>query len=243
MIKVEKINKSFNQTNKILNSVSFYIDKGESVAIIGKSGTGKSVLLKHINGLLRPESGDIWVDNILLNKLSFNELQKIRKKMAMVFQFGALFDSMSVYDNINFAIESLTHFSKDKIEENIHNSLSLVNLDGIEDLKPSELSGGMKKRVGIARAIAIEPEYVLYDEPTTGLDPITSDKINSLIKKVSEKRKVTSIVVTHNMETLKFVANKVIMLHEGNIIFDGSTDELFSSDDAFIKYFVTGRNS
>ena len=240
MIKVDKINKSFNQTNKILNNVSFYIDKGESVAIIGKSGTGKSVLLKHINGLLRPESGNIWVDNILLNELSFNKLQKIRKKMAMVFQFGALFDSMSVYDNISFAIESLTSFSEDKRKKSIYNSLNLVNLDGIENLKPSELSGGMKKRVGIARAIAIEPEYVLYDEPTTGLDPITADKINSLIKKVSEKRKVTSIVVTHNMKTLKFVANKVIMLHEGNIIFDGNVDELFSTNDPFIKYFITG---
>jgi len=243
MIKLDKINKSFNKGNKILNDVSFYINKGESVAIIGKSGTGKSVLLKHMNGLLRPDFGNIWVDDILLNELSFNELQKIRKKMAMVFQFGALFDSMSVYENINFAIESLTHFSKDKIKENIYNSLSLVNLDGIENLKPSELSGGMKKRVGIARAIAIEPEYVLYDEPTTGLDPITSDKINSLIKKVSKKRKVTSIVVTHNMETLKFVANKVIMLHEGDIIFDGNVDELFSTNDSFIKYFITGRKS
>jgi len=243
MIKVEKINKSFNKKDKILNDISFYINKGESVAIIGKSGTGKSVLLKHINGLLRPESGNIWVDNISLNELSFNELQRIRKKMAMVFQFGALFDSMSVYENISFAIESLTDFSKNKIRDSIHNSLSLVNLNGIEDLKPSELSGGMKKRVGIARAIAIKPEYVLYDEPTTGLDPITSDKINSLIKKVSKKRKVTSIIVTHNMKTLKFVANKVIMLHEGNIIFDGNIDELFSSNDSFIKYFVTGKRN
>ena len=243
MIKVDKINKSFNQKDKILNNVSFYIDKGESVAIIGKSGTGKSVLLKHLNGLLRPESGNIWIDNILLNELSFNKLQKIRKKMAMVFQFGALFDSMSVYDNISFAIESLTSFSKDKTKESIYKSLNLVNLDGVENLKPSELSGGMKKRVGIARAIAIEPEYVLYDEPTTGLDPITSDKINSLIKKVSEKRKVTSIVVTHNMKTLKFVANKVIMLHEGDIIFDGDIDELFCTNDSFIKYFITGRNN
>ena len=243
MIKLDKINKSFNQNNKILNDISFHINKGESVAIIGKSGTGKSVLLKHINALLRPDSGNIWVDDILLNDLSFSQLQKVRKKMAMVFQFGALFDSMTVYENIEFAIESLTNSPKDKIKNNIYNSLSLVNLDGIENLKPSELSGGMKKRVGIARAIAIKPEYVLYDEPTTGLDPITSDKINSLIKKVSEKRKVTSIVVTHNMKTLKFVANKVIMLHEGDIIFDGETDELFSSNDSFIRYFVTGRNN
>ena len=238
MIKLDKINKSFNVNNKILNNISFDINKGDSVAIIGKSGTGKSVLLKHINALLRPESGEIWVDNILLNNLNFNELQKIRKKMAMVFQFGALFDSMSVYQNIQFALKSLTEFKDKKIEDNIYKSLNLVNLDGVDKLKPAELSGGMKKRVGIARAIATEPEYILYDEPTTGLDPITSDKINSVIKKVSDKKKVTSIVVTHNMKTLKFVANKVIMLHEGDIIFDGSIDELFMSNDTFIKCFI-----
>jgi phospholipid/cholesterol/gamma-HCH transport system ATP-binding protein len=238
MIKLDKINKSFNVNNKILNNISFDINKGDSVAIIGKSGTGKSVLLKHINALLRPDSGEIWVDNILLNNLNFNELQKIRKKMAMVFQFGALFDSMSVYQNVQFALKSLTEFKDKKIEDNIYKSLNLVNLDGVDKLKPAELSGGMKKRVGIARAIATEPEYILYDEPTTGLDPITSDKINSVIKKVSDKKKVTSIVVTHNMKTLKFVANKVIMLHEGDIIFDGSIDELFMSNDTFIKCFI-----
>tara|TARA_Y100001970_G_scaffold245322_1_gene312264 strand:+ start:25107 stop:25835 length:729 start_codon:yes stop_codon:yes gene_type:complete len=240
MIKLDKISKSFNINNKILNNISFEIKKGDSVAIIGKSGTGKSVLLKHINALLRPDSGKIWVDNVLLNDLNFNELQKIRKKMAMVFQFGALFDSMSVYQNIKFALKSLTEFKDQKIQENIYNSLNLVNLDGVDKLKPAELSGGMKKRVGIARAIATEPEYILYDEPTTGLDPITSDKINSVIKKVSDKKKVTSIVVTHNMKTLKFVANKVIMLHEGDIIFNGGIDELFVSNDTFIKYFVKG---
>jgi len=238
MIKLDKINKSFNINNKILNNISLDINKGDSVAIIGKSGTGKSVLLKHINALLRPDSGEIWVDNILLNNLNFNELQKIRKKMAMVFQFGALFDSMSVYQNIQFALKSLTEFKDKEIEDNIYKSLNLVNLDGVDKLKPAELSGGMKKRVGIARAIATEPEYILYDEPTTGLDPITSDKINSVIKKVSDKKKVTSIVVTHNMKTLKFVANKVIMLHEGDIIFDGSIDELFMSNDTFIKCFI-----
>ena len=240
MIKLDKISKSFNINNKILNNISFEIKKGDSVAIIGKSGTGKSVLLKHINALLRPDSGKIWVDNVLLNDLNFNELQKIRKKMSMVFQFGALFDSMSVYQNIKFALKSLTEFKDQKIQENIYNSLNLVNLDGVDKLKPAELSGGMKKRVGIARAIATEPEYILYDEPTTGLDPITSDKINSVIKKVSDKKKVTSIVVTHNMKTLKFVANKVIMLHEGDIIFNGGIDELFVSNDTFIKYFVKG---
>ena len=243
MIKAQKIVKSFSNEDKILNDISFSINKGDSVAIIGQSGVGKSVLLKHLNGLLKPDSGEVFVDNILLNKISFNELLEVRRKMAMVFQFGALFDSMTVEDNILLAINNLTNLRGNRIIQRINKSLELVDLNNTNHLLPSEISGGMKKRVGIARAIAINPEYILYDEPTTGLDPITADKINSLIKKVSDKKKVTSIVVTHNMKTLKHVANKVIMLHDGNIIFDGSTDDLFSSRDKFIQYFVTGENN
>jgi len=239
MIKVREINKSFSGKN-ILNNISFDISNGDSVAIIGQSGTGKSVLLKHLNGLLIPDSGNISIDNILLNNVSYNELQSIRKKMAMVFQFGALFDSMTIEDNIILAIKSLTTLSDKNIPNRIDKSLDLVELNDVKDLMPSEISGGMKKRVGIARAIAINPEYILYDEPTTGLDPITTDRINQLIKKVSEKKKVTSIVVTHDMKTLKFVSNKVIMLHEGNIIFNDKTEMLFKSNDKFIQYFVKG---
>ena len=239
MIKVREINKSFSDKN-ILNNISFDISNGDSVAIIGQSGTGKSVLLKHLNGLLKPDSGNVSVDNILLNNVSYNELQSIRKKMAMVFQFGALFDSMTIEDNIVLAIKSLTNLSDKNIPNRIDKSLDLVELNDVKHLMPSEISGGMKKRVGIARAIAINPEYILYDEPTTGLDPITTDRINQLIKKVSEKKKVTSIVVTHDMKTLKYVSNKVIMLHEGNIIFNDKTEMLFKSDDKFIQYFVKG---
>ena len=239
MIKVREINKSFSDKN-ILNNISFDISNGDSVAIIGQSGTGKSVLLKHLNGLLKPDSGNVSVDNILLNNVSYNELQGIRKKMAMVFQFGALFDSMTIGDNIILAIKSLTNLSDKNIPNRIDKSLDLVELNDVKHLMPSEISGGMKKRVGIARAIAINPEYILYDEPTTGLDPITTDRINKLIKKVSEKKKVTSIVVTHDMKTLKFVSNKVIMLHEGNIIFNDKTEMLFKSNDKFIKHFVKG---
>ena len=239
MIKVREINKSFSDKN-ILNNISFDISNGDSVAIIGQSGTGKSVLLKHLNGLLKPDSGNVSVDNILLNNVSYNELQSIRKKMAMVFQFGALFDSMTIEDNIVLAIKSLTNLSDKNIPNRIDKSLDLVELNDVKHLMPAEISGGMKKRVGIARAIAINPEYILYDEPTTGLDPITTDRINQLIKKVSEKKKVTSIVVTHDMKTLKYVSNKVIMLHEGNIIFNDKTEMLFKSDDKFIQYFVKG---
>ena len=239
MIKVREINKSFSDKN-ILNNISFDISNGDSVAIIGQSGTGKSVLLKHLNGLLKPDSGNVSVDNILLNNVSYNELQSIRKKMAMVFQFGALFDSMTIEDNIVLAIKSLTNLSDKNIPNRIDKSLDLVELNDVKHLMPAEISGGMKKRVGIARAIAINPEYILYDEPTTGLDPITTDRINQLIKKVSEKKKVTSIVVTHDMKTLKYVSNKVIMLHEGNIIFNDKTEMLFKSNDKFIQYFVKG---
>tara|TARA_B110000263_G_scaffold232810_1_gene229162 strand:+ start:168 stop:896 length:729 start_codon:yes stop_codon:yes gene_type:complete len=241
MIKVREINKTFSNKN-ILNNISFDISNGDSIAIIGQSGTGKSVLLKHLNGLLRPDSGHVSVDNVLINNVSYNELQTIRKKMAMVFQFGALFDSMNVGDNIALAIQSSTNLSNKKIPNRINKSLDLVELSDIKHLMPSEISGGMKKRVGIARAIAINPEYILYDEPTTGLDPITTDKINQLIKKISEKKKVTSVIVTHDMKTLRFTSNKVIMLHEGNIIFNDKTDMLFKSDDKFIQYFVTGEN-
>jgi len=242
MIKVENLIKSFSNKDNIIDNISFNVSRGDTVAIIGQSGVGKSVLLKHLNGLLRPDSGKIWVDNILLNNISFNKLQDVRKKMAMVFQFGALFDSMTIRENIELAIRSLTNLQENNISTRIFKSLNLVNLEGIEDLMPSELSGGMKKRVGIARAIAINPEYILYDEPTTGLDPITTDKINSLIKKVSDKKKVTSIIVTHNMKTLRDVANRVIMLYEGSIIFDGEIDDLFGSKDKYIQYFVTGEN-
>tara|TARA_Y100001970_G_scaffold281422_1_gene392161 strand:- start:20479 stop:21207 length:729 start_codon:yes stop_codon:yes gene_type:complete len=241
MIKVKKIHKSFSDKH-ILNNISFDISNGDSIAIIGQSGTGKSVLLKHLNGLLRPDSGTVSVDNVIINEVSYVELQNIRKKMAMVFQFGALFDSMNIEDNILLAIKSLTNLSNKNIPSRIDKSLELVELNNVKHLMPSEISGGMKKRVGIARAIAINPEYILYDEPTTGLDPITTDKINQLMKKVSEKKKVTSIIVTHDMKTLKYVSNKVIMLHEGNIIFNDETELLFKSNDKFIKHFVKGES-
>ena len=229
MIKVNNINKSFSD-KLIFRNVSFDINNGDSIAIIGQSGTGKSVLLKHLNGLLKPDSGNVSVNNILVNLV----------EMAMVFQFGALFDSMNIEDNIALAINSLTPLSKKNVSNRIDKSLELVSLKDVRHLMPSEISGGMKKRVGIARAIAINPDYIMYDEPTTGLDPITSDKINQLIKKVSEKKKVTSIVVTHDMKTLETTSNKVIMLHEGDIIFNDETDKLFSSKDKFIQYFVKG---
>ena len=241
MITIKNISKSFS-SKKILNNISFNIKKGQSVAIIGQSGVGKSVLLKHFNGLLLPDKGEIKINNQILNKLSFSELQQIRKKMSMVFQFGALFDSLSIHDNILIALDHLTNLSKEDKINRITESLSEVNLENIENLYPDDLSGGMKKRVGIARAIAIQPEYILYDEPTTGLDPITTDKMLNLMRKVRRNKKLTSIVVTHEMKIVNEFSNQVIMLNDGKIIFNGTPEELNSSKDKYIKYFILGKN-
>jgi len=241
MILIENISKVFS-SKTILDNISLKVKKGESLAIIGQSGVGKSVLLKHFNGLIIPNKGKIIIDNKIINKLSFIDLQNIRKNMSMVFQFGALFDSLTIHDNIMIALDHLTNLSKIEKEERITDSLLEVNLKDIESLYPNDISGGMKKRVGIARAIAIKPEYILYDEPTTGLDPITTDKMINLMKKVRENKKLTSIVVTHEMKIVNEFANQVIMLNEGNIIFDGSPEELNSSNDKYIKYFILGKD-
>ena len=242
MINLDNVNKSFTGKDSILKDVSFNINKGDSLCVIGQSGVGKSVLLKHINGLMKPDSGEVIVDKLVLNNLSYPELQNMRRKMAMVFQFGALFDSMNIEENILLGLKNVANLDHKEMRNRVENSLNLVNLHDINDKMPSEISGGMKKRVGIARAIAMEPEYILYDEPTTGLDPITTDKINLLIKKVSDKKNVTSVVVTHDMNTLQTVASKVIMLHEANIIFNGTVDELYNTKDKFIQYFIRGKN-
>jgi len=241
MIYLQNISKSFSE-KVILNNLNLKINRGESLAIIGQSGVGKSVLLKHINGLLVPDSGKVLFNNLDINKLSFSKKQEIRKKMSMVFQFGALFDSLTIKENILLALNNLTKLNTSKKSNRVHEVLNLVNLNkNIEHLRPADLSGGMRKRVGIARAIAINPEYILYDEPTTGLDPITTDKVNSLIKNISSKKTQTTIIVTHEMKIVNEIVNKVVMLREGNIIFEGSPEELNNSNDKYIKYFITGK--
>jgi len=240
MIKVDNINKAFNE-NAILKNISFNVKKGDSVAIIGQSGVGKSVLIKHLNGLIQPDSGEVWIDNKNINKINYEELQRTRRYMSMVFQFGALFDSMTIEQNIAIALKSTKNLKDNKkIAEKINNSLEMVNLAKINKLMPSDISGGMKKRVGIARAISTNPKYILYDEPTTGLDPISTNEINMLLKKISKKG-VTSIIVTHEMKTVYDVVNKVIMLYKGEIIFDGCPEMLKASNDKYIKYFITGK--
>ena len=241
MIYIKNISKSFS-SKKILDNISFNIKQGKSVSIIGQSGVGKSVLLKHFNGLIYPDSGEVLINNKTINRLSFSKLQKIRKKMSMVFQFGALFDSLNIYDNILIALDHLTDLSNEDKKIRISESLSEVNLGSIEKLYPNDLSGGMKKRVGIARAIAIRPDYILYDEPTTGLDPITTDKMLTLMKKIRKNKKLTSIVVTHEMRIVNEFSDQVIMLNDGKVIFNGTPEELNSSKDKYIKYFILGKN-
>ena len=241
MIKIKNISKSFSPKKEILKDISLNISKGDIVAIIGQSGVGKSVLLKHINGLLIPDKGSVYIDDFCINTLTFSELQKIRKKISMVFQFGALFDSMNIYDNIKIALDNATKLkNKDKAKV-IKESLAAVGLPDIELMYPADISGGMKKRVGIARAISISPQYILYDEPTTGLDPINTDKMILLMKKIQKREKSTSVIVTHEMRIINELATKIIMLKEGKIIFDGTPNELNSSSDKYIKYFISGQ--
>jgi phospholipid/cholesterol/gamma-HCH transport system ATP-binding protein len=242
MIEINNLYKSFGD-NKVLSGVNLQINKGETIAIIGKSGCGKSVLIKHIVGLLYPDSGYVKVEGQRIDQLGMKELYKLRKKFGFLFQGAALFDSMTVGENIALPLtESQNEFSKSEIAGTIAEKLELVGLPDTENLKPSELSGGMKKRVGLARALVTNPTYILYDEPTTGLDPIMSDSIDSLIKELSEKIKVTSVVVTHDMYSVKNMADKVAMMYEGIIYFTGSPTELVDSKDQVIIDFIKRTN-
>jgi len=238
MIEIIDVHKSFGG-NKVLQGVNLKINEGETLAIIGRSGCGKSVLLKHIVGLLFPDSGTIKIEGKDLNNVSTSELYSIRRSFGFLFQGAALFDSMTVEENIGLPIvENNTSFSLKELEKNIEEKLELVGLPGIQKLKPAELSGGMKKRVGLARALITNPKYILYDEPTTGLDPIMSDSIDDLIKDLNEKINVTSIVVTHDMFSVKNVADKIAMMHEGKIYFEGSPEAIINSTDQVINNFI-----
>jgi len=238
MIEITDLHKKF-KDKIVLNGVNLKIQDGETLVIIGRSGCGKSVLLKHIMGLLLPDSGSIKVENKIINELNQKELYDIRRKFGFLFQGAALFDSMTVEENVGLPlVESAEKISKNKIKETVAEKLQLVGLPGTENLKPSELSGGMKKRVGLARALVTNPQYILYDEPTTGLDPIMSDSIDTLIKELSEKLSVTSIVVTHDMYSVKNVAQKVAMMHKGKIYFEGTPEALLTTNDRIIEEFI-----
>jgi len=239
MIEIENLYKSFNG-NDVLKGLFLKVEEGETVTVIGRSGCGKSVLLKHIIGLLRPDTGDVWVDGQNVKTLPRNELYKLRLKIGVVFQSSALLDSLSVGENVALGLTENKRIPPDKVKEIVKEKLFLVELEGVGDKKISELSGGMKKRVAVARALAVNPSYILYDEPTTALDPITARTINELILALKKKLRITGIVVTHDMESAFYVADRIAMLHDGKIIFDGTPMEVQTTSNPIVQCFVKG---
>lgn len=243
MIEIKGLRKKFGE-KEVLKGVDLTITQGETLVIVGKSGCGKSVMLKHIVGLLMPDSGTVVIDGKLVNTMTQKELYELRKDFGYLFQSGAIFDSLTVEENVALPlVESDTRYTTGEIKKRVDEKLELVGLPGIGDLKPSELSGGMRKRVALARAMITNPSYILYDEPTTGLDPIMSDSIDSLIIDVRAKVKATTIVVTHDMFSVKNVADRVAMMHDGRIHFTGTPEELMNSKDEIIYEFIKRTNS
>ncbi len=239
MIELKNVSKSFG-SNSVLKSLNLKVCKGENITIIGQSGSGKSVLIKHIIGLLKPDAGEIFIDGIEITTLKEKKLFKLIEKFGMVFQGGALFDSLTVGENIAFGIRE----KKDKHEINgiVNESLDNVGLPGISDLMPSELSGGMKKRVSIARAIAKKPKIIMYDEPTTGLDPIMADVINELVIKVGEMPGITSIIITHDMVSAYKVSKRIAVLYDGKIIETGLPEDIKNTKNEIVRQFIEGRS-
>ncbi len=242
MIEIVNLHKKFGNT-PVLQGVNLTIESGDTVVIIGRSGCGKSVLLKHIIGLYKPDSGNISVNGEEVTNLKADELYQVRKKFGMLFQGAALFDSLTVEENVGLALKEHAKIRSEKIKEIVEEKLKMVGLSGVGHLKPAELSGGMKKRVGLARAIAMDPEFILYDEPTTGLDPIMADAINDLIIELREKLKITSIAVTHDMVSAYKIADRIAMLYEGQIIFTGTPEETKNTNNPVVRQFIEGRET
>ncbi len=239
MIQAQNLAKSFG-SHVILEGVNFEIATGESVVIIGRSGGGKSVLLKHLIGLLKPDAGRVLIDGQDIVPMNERELLPVRHKFGMLFQGAALFDSLTVAENIGFAFRRDRALPQAEIDRRVAQVLEMVDLPGIQNKAPSELSGGMRKRVGLARAIVYEPQIVLYDEPTTGLDPVVSDSIDQLILRVRDRLKVTSVVVTHDMRSARRLGQRILLLHDKKIYASGAPDEIFGSSDPVVRKFVEG---
>jgi len=239
VIKIQGIHKWFGP-HHVLRGVDLTIKEGETIVIIGRSGCGKSVLLKHIMAILEPDEGDIQIDGRSMFSMLPDEQDQCRLQLGMLFQGAALFDSLTVLENVGFSLFEHTRLTEEVISQRVLEKLRMVGLEGIEDLMPASLSGGMKKRVGLARAICNEPKIILYDEPTTGLDPINADVINDLILRMQKKLKVVSIVVTHDMTSAYKVADRIAMLYEGRIIGIGTPEEIRNSPDPVIQQFITG---
>lgn len=227
----------------VLGDVSLEIHEGQSLVILGASGSGKSVMLKHIVGLLQPDRGEVWFRDQRIDTLAERKLMQVRQHFGFLFQMGALFDSATVFDNIAFPLVEHTHKSPEEVRQIVAEKLALVGLPEVAAKMPAELSGGQKKRVALARAIALNPQVILYDEPTTGLDPIRSDVINELILKLKQHLKVTSIIVTHDMNSAFKVADRIVMLHEGKLIFDGTPQQIQATDHPVVRRFVLGEAS
>jgi phospholipid/cholesterol/gamma-HCH transport system ATP-binding protein len=239
MIEVRDLKKRFG-THPILDGVSFRIEKGESVVIIGRSGGGKSVLLKHLIGLLKPDAGQVLIEGENIVPMNERELLRVRHKFGMLFQSAALFDSMTVAENVGFAFRRDRSLAEKEVRQKVAEVLDMVDLTGTDAKKPSELSGGMRKRVGLARAIIYHPQIVLYDEPTTGLDPIVSDSIDKLILRVRDRLDVTTVVVTHDMRSARRLGQRIMMLHNQRIYATGTPDEIFNSQDPVVRRFIEG---
>lgn len=239
MIEIKNLCKSF-EHKVVLDHINLNVCRGETKVIIGRSGTGKSVLLKSIIGIIRPDQGSIKINGVEVTDLAEKEYNKTRMEIGMVFQSGALFDSMTVGDNVAFVLNEFMLLDPKTVRDRVADTLALVGLTGIEDMMPSELSGGMKKRVSLARALCMEPRIILYDEPTSEVDPITADAINNLIMEMRDKLKVTSLVVTHDMNSAYKIADTIVMLYRGKVIAEGKPDEIRSSRHPVVKQFVNG---
>ena len=237
---IDDLHKAFG-SHQVLCGVSLEVARGESLVVIGGSGAGKSVLLKLVIGLLKPDTGRVVVEGQIVSSLKEEELTRLRRRMGMLFQYAALFDSLSVGDNVAFALRQHTDWPDEKIMERVHEVLGWVGLEGTEAQWPMELSGGMKKRVGLARAIALRPEIILYDEPTTGLDPILADQINELIIDLRERLNVTSVAITHDMTSAYKIADRIAVLYRGRIEAVGTPQDIQQSDDPVVQQFIHGR--
>jgi phospholipid/cholesterol/gamma-HCH transport system ATP-binding protein len=239
MIDITQLHKSFKGT-PVLKGIDLHVDDGERLVIIGGSGCGKSVLLRHIAGLVKPDSGSVKIEGEELNHLNERQLSPIRKKIGVLFQGAALFDSLNVFQNVAFSLVEEKKLSPPEIRERVLEVLDVVGMSGQEIKKPAELSGGMRKRIGLARAIITRPKIMLYDEPTTGLDPQIADSINRLILKMSTKYKITSIVVTHDMTSAYMIGNRISMLHQGRILISGTPEEIQKNPSPIVQNFIHG---
>lgn len=240
MIRLVDVHKAFGP-KKVLTGFSLEVHEGETLVIIGYSGTGKSVAIKHIVGLLEPDAGEVWVDGLEVAKLSRRELYRLRARIGYVFQFAALFDSLSIGENVAMGLRKQGELTPRQIDERVEEALQLVDLPGVAERFPAELSGGMRKRVGIARAIALRPKYILYDEPTTGLDPVTSAVIDQLMLRMQHQLGVTSVVITHDMRSAYTVGTRIAMLYDGKVRQVGSVDQIRHTRDALVRQFIEGR--